>query len=79
MDSAEQAALTPQSDNGQPFRYYNAEKLNAFGADGRPTEGTREMLLHPNPHFEHLPVNTSLSSVLLPPHVAEKGTDGKIR
>ncbi|XP_065165704.1 voltage-dependent calcium channel subunit alpha-2/delta-3 isoform X2 [Atheta coriaria] len=72
MDSAEQAALTPQSDNGQPFRYYNAEKLNAFGADGRPTEGTREMLLHPNPHFEHLPVNTSLSSVLLPPHVAEK-------
>lgn len=73
MDSAEQAALTPQSDNGQGFRYYNAKKLNVFGPDGRPADGTREMILTPNPHFDHLPVNTSLSSILLPPHVNENG------
>ncbi|KAJ8970014.1 hypothetical protein NQ314_001443 [Rhamnusium bicolor] len=73
MDSAEQAALTPRADNGQPFRYYNAKRLNAFGPDGRPAEGTREMMLTPNPHFDHLPVNTSLSSVLTPSNVNENG------
>lgn len=73
MDSAEQAALTPQTDNGQPFRYYNAKRLNVFGPDGRPTDGTREMILTPNPHFDHLPVNTTLSSVLIPPHIGETG------
>ncbi|RZC42869.1 Ankyrin repeat domain containing protein [Asbolus verrucosus] len=70
-ESAEQAALTPQTDNGQPFRYYNAKRLNSFGPDGRPVEGTREMMLTPNPHFDHLPVNTSLSTVLIPPNVEE--------
>lgn len=73
MDSAEQAALTPQSDNGQGFRYYNARRLNAFGPDGRPVEGTREMMLTPSPHFDHLPVNTSLSSILLPSNVDDEG------
>ncbi|XP_068916556.1 voltage-dependent calcium channel subunit alpha-2/delta-3 isoform X1 [Tenebrio molitor] len=70
-ESAEQAALTPQTDNGQPFRYYNAKRLNSFGPDGRPVEGTREMMLTPNPHFDHLPVNASLSTVLIPPNVEE--------
>lgn len=73
MDSAEQAALTPQNDNGQPFRYYNAKRLNVFGHDGRSAEGTREMMLTPNPHFEHLPVNTTLSSVLIPSHINDVG------
>ncbi|XP_060516283.1 voltage-dependent calcium channel subunit alpha-2/delta-3 isoform X2 [Cylas formicarius] len=71
LDSAEQAALTPRTDNGQPFRYYNAKKLNVFGPDGKPAEGTREMILTPNPHFDHLPVNISLSTVLMPNHVFE--------
>lgn len=73
MDSAEQAALTPQADNGQPFKYYNAKKLNVFDPDGRSTPGTREMLLTPNTHFDHLPVNISLSSVLIPPSIDEVG------
>lgn len=73
MDSAEQAALTPQSDNGQGFRYYNAKKLNVFDPNGKPADGTREMILTPNPHFDHLPINTSLSSILLPPNVNENG------
>lgn len=73
MDSAEQAALTPQADNGQRFQYYNARKLNAFGPDGRPADGTREMVLTPNPHFDFLPVNTSLSSILMPNYITENG------
>ena len=73
MDSAEQAALTPQTDNGQTFKYYNARKLNIFGSDGRPTEGSREMTLTANPHFEYLPVNTTFSSVLMPPKVDDTG------
>lgn len=78
MDSAEQAALTPQSDTGQPFSYYNAKRLNLFDQDGRPVDGTREMILTPNPHFDHLPVNVSLSSVLLPANVKEDGKAAKL-
>lgn len=73
MDSAEQAALTPQADNGQRFQYYNAKRLNAFGPDGRPADGTREMILTPNPHFDYLPVNTSLSSIIMPNNINEYG------
>lgn len=73
MDSAEQAALSPQPDTGQPISYYNAKRLNLFAPDGRPVDGTREMILTPNPHFDHLPVNISFSSVLLPANVKEDG------
>lgn len=73
MDSAEQAAQTPQTDNRQRLQYYNAKRLNAFGPDGRPADGTREMILTPNPHFDNLPVNTSLSSILMPNNVNEDG------
>lgn len=73
MDSAEQAALTPSTENSQSFKYYNAKKLNVFRPDGRPAEGTREMLLTPNSHFDHLPVNSSLSSILIPPNTNEYG------
>nr|XP_023023561.1 voltage-dependent calcium channel subunit alpha-2/delta-3 [Leptinotarsa decemlineata] len=75
LDSAEQAALTPRADNGQPFRYYNAKRLNAFGRDGRPAEGNRELMLTPNPHFDHLPVNTSLSTILMANNVMESDPD----
>lgn len=73
MDSAEQAALSSQPESSQGFQYYNARRLNVFGLDGRPADGTREMTLTPNPHFDHLPVNTTLSSVLMPPTVTDSG------
>lgn len=73
MDSAEQVALTPQNDNGQHFTYYNAKRLNVFAPDGRPVDGTREMVLTPSPHFDHLPVNTTFSSVLMPSNIKEDG------
>lgn len=31
------------------------------------------MMLTPNPHFDHLPVNTSLSTVLIPSNIYEHG------
>ncbi|XP_018325617.1 voltage-dependent calcium channel subunit alpha-2/delta-3 isoform X2 [Agrilus planipennis] len=69
MDSAEQAALTPQADSGQPIKFYDARKINIFGPDGQPVENSRGLILTPNTHFDHLPVNTSLSSVLIPTHI----------
>nr|XP_022915064.1 voltage-dependent calcium channel subunit alpha-2/delta-3 isoform X1 [Onthophagus taurus] len=74
MDSAEQIALTPQNDNGN-IKYFNAKKLNIFGHDGKPADGSREMMLTANPHFDYLPVNTSFSSVLIPSDIHESDPD----
>ncbi|XP_030748608.1 voltage-dependent calcium channel subunit alpha-2/delta-3 isoform X3 [Sitophilus oryzae] len=76
MDSAEQAALAwrPDGTTSTP-RYYNAERLNAFAPDGRPADGTKELVLTPNPHFDHLPVNVSLSTVLTPSNVQDSDSE----
>jgi hypothetical protein len=73
MDSAEQAALSHKLDAGTSVRYYNARRLNEFGPDGRLQDGSKEMSLKQNRHFDQLAVNTSLSSVLLPPEVRDSG------
>jgi hypothetical protein len=73
MDSAEQAALSHKLDVGTSVRYYNARRLNEFGPDGRLQDGSKEMNLAQNGHFDHLAVNTSLSSVLLPAGVRDSG------
>lgn len=73
MDSAEQAALTPHTDNAQNFKYYDAERLNIFDPNGKLVRGSREMLLTTNPHFDYLPVNTTFSSVLTPATIDENG------
>ncbi|XP_044741537.1 voltage-dependent calcium channel subunit alpha-2/delta-3 [Chrysoperla carnea] len=86
MDSAEQAALSPKpgtvvsaadgasssSNGGGNMRYYNAHKL---AADGRLSNGGREVILTPNRHFDHLPVNTSISSVLMPTPVTDSDAE----
>lgn len=73
MDSAEQAALSHKLDTGASVRYYNARRLNEFGPDGRLQDGSKEMSLTQNRHFDQLAVNTTLSSVLLPPDVRDSG------
>lgn len=73
MDSAEQAALAPHNDNAQSFKYYDAKRLNVFDANGKLVRGAREMLLTTNPHFDYLPVNTTLSSILMPDIIDENG------
>ena len=72
MDSAEQAALSHKPESGS-VKYYNARRLNEFGSDGRLQDGSKEMNLVQNRHFDQLAVNTSLSSVLLPPDVRDSG------
>ncbi|XP_069684436.1 voltage-dependent calcium channel subunit alpha-2/delta-3 isoform X2 [Periplaneta americana] len=71
MDSAEQAALSHKLETGSSVRYFNARRLNEFGSDGRLLDGSKEMSLTQNRHFDQLAVNTSLSSVLLPPDVRD--------
>lgn len=71
VDSAEQAALSHKLDAGTSVRYYNARRLNEFGPDGRLQDGSKEISLTQNRHFDQLAVNTSLSSVLLPPDVRD--------
>jgi hypothetical protein len=70
---AEQAALSHQPDAGTSVRYYNARSLNEFGPDGRLQECSKKISLTQNRYFDQLAVNTSLSSVLLPPDVRESG------
>lgn len=71
MDSAEQAALAGAPSTGSG--YYDARRLNVFGPDGRPAEGSRKLLLTPSRHFDQLSVNTSHSAVLMPPFLDEEG------
>ncbi|KAJ9576006.1 hypothetical protein L9F63_007106, partial [Diploptera punctata] len=75
MDSAEQAALSHKPESGTSVKYYNARRLNEFGADGRLQDGSKEMNLVQNRHFDQLAVNTSLSSVLLPPDVRDSDSE----
>lgn len=84
MDSAEQAALSPKNGAGTAvstgdaaagnsngnLRYYNAHKL---AGDGKSAYGARDVILTPNRHFDHLPVNTSISSILMPSDVHDTG------
>lgn len=73
MDSAEQAALSHKFEEALSARYLNSRRLSLYGPDGRPFEGGRDVTLTPNRHFDHLPVNTNFSSVLLPHGVEESG------
>lgn len=68
MDSAEQAALSEsdretqvQGSNG----IYDARHLNEY-IDGKLADGAKEMFLKQIRRFERLPVNLSLSSILVP-------------
>jgi len=81
MDSAEQAALSEsdrelqsQSQTQGANGFYDARHLNEFQSDGRLVDGAKEMLLRPMRRFERLPVNLSLSSVLVSGGVNLNGT-----
>ncbi|XP_063239126.1 voltage-dependent calcium channel subunit alpha-2/delta-3 isoform X2 [Bacillus rossius redtenbacheri] len=71
MESAEQAALSHKFDAGLSVSYYNARRVNEFGPDGRLADGSKQLALTLNRHFDQLPVNTSLSSVLLPAGISD--------
>lgn len=73
MDSAEQAALSHKFEEALAAKYLNSRRLSLYAPDGKPFEGGRDVTLTPNRHFDHLPVNTNFSSVLLPQGVEESG------
>lgn len=71
MDSAEQAALSQKMEGGTP-KYFNSRRLAGPGEEGRGA-GWQELELILNRHFDHQPVNTSYSSVLLPQALSDAG------
>jgi len=72
MDSAEQAALSELEGQGQaesPMggqQHYDARRINEYNADGKLADGARHMDIRFMRRFERLPVNLSLSSILVP-------------
>ncbi|KRJ98676.1 voltage-dependent calcium channel subunit alpha-2/delta-3 isoform X1 [Drosophila yakuba] len=72
MDSAEQAALSELEGQGQaesPLggqQHYDARRINEYNADGKLADGARHMDIRFMRRFERLPVNLSLSSILVP-------------
>lgn len=71
MDSAEQAALSQKAEGGTA-RYYNSRRLNEITDDGS-VVSDHEVSLVTNRHFDHLAVNTSFSTVLLPESMSDTG------
>nr|CAD7588141.1 unnamed protein product [Timema genevievae] len=77
MDSAEQIAMSHKFEPSISIKYCNARRINVYGSDGRLADGSREVTLTLNRHFDQLAVNTSLSSVLMPADVAD--TDAAVK
>lgn len=69
MDSAEQALSESDRDGSQSHNgngYYDARHINEYSSDGSLAEGSRRMILRKMREFEGLPVNLSLSTILVP-------------
>ncbi|EDV99049.1 GH13254 [Drosophila grimshawi] len=84
MDSAEQAALSElegqSSTEGGALgqqQHYDARRINEYNADGKLADGARHMDIRFMRRFERLPVNLSLSSILVPHGVDLDETDVK--
>lgn len=82
MDSAEQAALSEldtQSSHSATTnnQHYDARRINEYNADGKLADGARHMDIRFMRRFERLPVNLSLSSILVPNGVSLDDGDVK--
>ncbi|XP_055847304.1 voltage-dependent calcium channel subunit alpha-2/delta-3 isoform X2 [Episyrphus balteatus] len=71
MDSAEQAALSELESQGHSSssgatQHYDARRINEYNSDGKLADGARHMDIRFMRRFERLPVNLSLSSILVP-------------
>lgn len=69
MDYAEQAALAHKHEGGSA-KYYNSRRLNNVDND---QGSSQDLPLTSNRHFDHQPVNTTVSSVLLPRALSDSG------
>lgn len=77
MENAEQAAVSSPRDSATSPRYYSSHEINRITDDGKLLPGSRELLMTMNRHFDNLPVNLSMSAVLLPPGVVDTGKINK--
>uniref|UniRef100_A0A1I8NBR2 VWFA domain-containing protein n=2 Tax=Musca domestica TaxID=7370 RepID=A0A1I8NBR2_MUSDO len=82
MDSAEQAALSELDAQGSHSgssnnQHYDARRINEYNADGKLADGARHMDIRFMRRFERLPVNLSLSSILVPNGVSLDDGDVK--
>lgn len=69
MDSAEQAALSHKFDPALSSKY--SQRYN--GQNGKNSDGSRNVFVKSDNHFDQLPINVNFSSVFLSPGVKETG------
>ncbi|KAK6642402.1 hypothetical protein RUM43_003904 [Polyplax serrata] len=67
MDSAEQAALSHKFDPALSSKY--SQRYN--GQNGKNSDGSRNVFVKSDNHFDQLPINVNFSSVFLSPGVKE--------
>ncbi|XP_076670724.1 voltage-dependent calcium channel subunit stolid isoform X2 [Andrena cerasifolii] len=71
VESAEQAAVSAPRDGNMSPKYYASQRLDSFSVDGKTSTTGQDNLLSSNRHFDHLAVNLTLSTVLLPAGVKD--------
>lgn len=62
----------PRDGNMSP-KYYASQRLDSFSVDGKASTTGQDNVLSSNRHFDHLAVNLTLSTVLLPAGVKDAG------
>ncbi|XP_055382086.1 voltage-dependent calcium channel subunit alpha-2/delta-3 isoform X2 [Condylostylus longicornis] len=82
MDSAEQAALSEldsqtSSSSTQKVTHYDARRINEYNSDGKLADGAKHLDIRYMRRFERLPVNLSISSILVPNNVDLSDADIK--
>ncbi|KAJ8684182.1 hypothetical protein QAD02_019974, partial [Eretmocerus hayati] len=75
MENAEQAAVSVSQEGATSPRYYSSHRINQFTDEGKLKPGSREMIIKPDRHFDHIAVNLSLSAVLMPPGVTDSDAE----
>lgn len=72
MESAEQAAVSAPRDGNVAPKYYASQRFDS-SSEGKASITVQETFLSSNRHFDHLAVNVTLSTVLLPDGVKQIG------
>jgi voltage-dependent calcium channel alpha-2/delta-3 len=75
MDTAENSAMAAHAEGtlDQNYQYYNSKLLASPGSPfSNQPNGTHQLVLIPNSHFNNIPVNTTLSAVHVPTNVYDR-------
>ncbi|XP_076758290.1 voltage-dependent calcium channel subunit stolid isoform X2 [Xylocopa sonorina] len=71
VESAEQAAVSGPRDGNVSPKHYALQRSDISSGDGKTSATGQETLFSPNRHFDHLAVNVTFSTVLLPAGVKD--------